>query len=82
MIRAHEITFNNWMPLPQRDMDKLIAIQLRSGRWSLPWQRCFGGTDWLVIHTRPAGPAEPNDVLLPSSDQVNLCSRTSYVFTP
>ena len=74
---AHENTFAHGHKLPHRAMDTLIAAQLRGGRWSLPWQRCFGGTDWLVIHTRPAQPGEPNEDLLPYDNKINLCSRTN-----
>ncbi len=78
MIGAHEITFNNNKRLPHRDMDDDIEAKLRSNQWTLTWQRCFGGADWLLIHTRPVRSGEPSDVLLPSNDYVNLCSRTGY----
>ena len=79
-IRANEIIFNGGRDLPHRELDAFIQTQLEAGRWTLPWQRCFGGTDWVVIHTRTPRPGEPNDNLLPSTDTVNLCARTNDVY--
>ncbi len=76
-LLAHENTFMYGKKLPHRAMDEFIVEQLRSGHWSLPWQRCFGGTDWLVIHTRAAAQGEPNEDLLPSQEGVNLCASTN-----
>ena len=81
-MAVHEKIFLHDARLPHRELDALVIQRLRSGAWSLPFQQCYNGVDWLLIHTRPAGPGEPNDVLLPSTDAVNLCARTAHGYLP
>lgn len=77
-MRIHEYAFLGKGRLPHRDLDDLIANQVRSGAWSIALQRCYGGADWLLIHTRQASPDQPTETLLPSTDEINLCDRTEH----
>jgi hypothetical protein len=78
MMEANEKVFRHGLPLPHRALDRMILDNLHLNKWALPWQQCFGGSDWLVIHTRPPAPGESNDSPLPSDKHVNLCSTTDY----
>lgn len=74
----HEHAFLHDTKLPHRQIDALIVNRVLSGAWTLTLQRCYGGADWMLVHTRPARPGEASDTLIPSNDYVNLCDRTEH----
>lgn len=77
-MRIHEHAFLHNGRLPHRDLDDLITDRIGSGTWSIALQQCYGGADWVLIHTRQTGPGEPSQTLLPSMDEVNLCAHTAH----
>ena len=77
MIALHERSYGK-APLPHRELDAMISDKLRSGVWSIALQQCFGGSNWLLIHTRALQDGEVGDVLVPSQDTLSLCARTKH----
>lgn len=83
-MAVHETVFLHGGQLPHRALDRLIVDKVASGDWSVRFQQCFDGADWAVIHTQPA-PARADsvqDLLIPSTSTVNLCSRTNHGLLP
>lgn len=77
---VHEKIFLNGVRLPHRSLDALIMDRVLSGAWTVRWQRCYSSADWLLIHTRPAAAGEPHEMPIPTTERVNLCSRTGHEF--
>ena len=56
ILRGAERLYNHGKPLPQRDLDTLIAQKLSSGQWTLVDQSNYLGHEgggWFIIRTGP-----------------------------